>query len=84
MGKRIEQAYIDQVARGSTDFVVCVVQEDATTIWIGTPKQVDFVNLMKRLGRPEAARVATEKASPAAYWLFVVSLSGAALSRPMF
>ncbi len=84
MRKQIEQAYIDRVACGITDFVICVVQEDSTTIWIGTPKQADFVTLMKRLDRPEAARVVTERASPATYWLFVVSLSGAELSRPVF
>ena len=84
MRKQIEQAYIDQVACGITDFVICVVQEDPSTIWIATPKQVDFVKLMERLERPEAARVATESASPATYWLFVVSLWGAALSRPAF
>ncbi|MCH8148932.1 MAG: hypothetical protein IH987_13295 [Planctomycetes bacterium] len=84
MRKQIEQAYIDRVACGITDFVICVVQEDSGTIWIGTPNQAEFVNLMKRLGRPEAARVVTERASPATYWLFVVSLSGAELSRPVF
>lgn len=84
MRKQIEQTYIDQIACGITDFVICVVQEDSSTIWIGTPKQADFVKLMKRLGRPEAARVVTERAIPATYWLFVVSFSGAELSRPAF
>ena len=84
MRKQIEQAYIDQVACGITDFVICVVQEDAGTIWIGTPKQADFVKLMERLERPEAARVVTARASAATYWLFVVSLTGAVLSRPAF
>lgn len=84
MKKRIEQAYIDRVASGITDFVICVVQEDPSTVWVGTPNKADFVKLMKRLDRPEAARVVTESESPATYWLFVVSLSGAALSRPMF
>ena len=84
MRKQIEQAYIDQVASGITDFVICVVQEDSSKIWIGTPNQAEFVKLMKRLGRSEAARVVTEAAGPATYWLFVVSLSGAELSRPVF
>ena len=84
MRKRIEQTYIDKVACGITDFVICVVQEDPSTIWIGTPNQADFIKLMKRLGRPEAARVVIERASPAAYWLFVMSFSGAVLSRPTF
>ena len=84
MGKQIEQAYINLVACGIMDFVICVVQEDADTIWIGTPNRAEFVKLMKRLGRPEAAQVVNEGASPATYWLFVVSLSGAELSRPVF
>lgn len=84
MRKQIEQAYIDKVACGIKDFVICVVQEDSSTIWVGTPNQADFVRLMKRLGRPEAARVVTEGADPATYWLFVISLSGAELSRPVF
>ena len=84
MRKQIEQAYIDQIASGITDFVICVVQEDYSTIWVGTPKQADFVKLMKRLGRPEAAQVVTERANPATYWLFVVSFSGAELSRQAF
>ena len=84
MRKQIEQAYIDRVACGVTDFVICVVQEDSSTVWIGTPNQADFVKLMKRLGRPEAARVVAEKANLATYWLFVVSFSGAELSQPAF
>ncbi len=84
MKKRIEQAYIDQVAAGVTDFIICVVQEDSSTVWVGTPSQGEFVKLMRRLGRPEAARVLGERASPATYWLFVVSLSGAVLTRPTF
>ncbi len=84
MRKQIEQAYIEQIACGITDFVICVVQEDSSTIWIGTPNQSEFVNLMKRLGRSEAAQVVAEEALPATYWLFVVSLSGAELSRPVF
>ncbi len=84
MRKQIEQAYIDKVACGITDFVICVVQEDSSTIWIGTPNQADFVKLMKRLGRPEAARFVSATENAAKYWLFVVSLSGAELSRPVF
>lgn len=84
MRKQIEQAYIDKVACGMTDFVVCVVQEDSSTIWIGTPTREDFVELMKRLGRPEAARLISATENRATYWLFVVSLSGAELSRPVF
>ena len=81
---QIEQAYIDLVAGGNSDFVICVVHEDPDTIWIATPRQVDFVKLMEGLGRPEAARVVTERANPDTYWLFVMSLWGAALSRPTF
>lgn len=84
MKKQIEQAYIDKVACGMTDFVICVVQEDSSTIWIGTPNQADFVKLMRRLGRPEAARLVSAQENTATYWLFVVSLSGAELSRPAF
>ena len=82
--RQIEQAYIDQIACGITDFVICVVQEDGATFWIGTPKQGDFVKLMERLKRPEAAQLVSAKENTARYWLFVVSLTGAALSRPTF
>ena len=84
MKKEIEQAYIDKVACGITDFVICVVQEDSSTIWVGTPNQVDFIKLMRRLGRPEAAQLVSATDNAAKYWLFVVSLSGAELSRPEF
>jgi len=84
MQKRIEQAYIDQMASGITDFVICVVQEDSSTVCVGTPSQSEFVKLMRRLGRPEVVQVMGERVSPATYWLFVVSLSGALLMRPTF
>ena len=84
MKNRIEQAYIDQMASGITDFVICVVQEDPSTVWVGTSSQREFVKLMRRLGRPEAVQVLGERASPATYWLFVVSLTGALLTRPTF
>lgn len=84
MRKRIEQSYIDEIACGVTDFVICVLQEDAGTIWIGTPKKADFVKLMDRLKRPEAAQLVSEEKNASKYWLFVVSLTGAVLSRPTF
>ncbi len=80
----IEQEYIDQIAQGNNDFVICVVQEDAENVWIGALPPADCANFFKKMERVESAGNILEKAPSGKYWLFVLTLSNAMLSQPSF
>ena len=82
--KNIEQEYIDQVALGNTDFIICVVQEDSDTTWIGSLSTADCTHLLKKMHRSESAESVLEKPDSGRYRLFVLSLSNALLSQPSF
>ena len=80
----IEQEYIDQVAIGNKDFVICVVQEDAENVWIGSLSPADCSNFFKKMDRVESAGNVLDKSPSGKYWLFVLTLSNAMLSQPDF